>query len=161
MCGHCGCHEVDAIAELDAEHVALVEDGARLRAALAAGDRVAARDLLAELVEHLSGHVRREERGIFTALRDHGEFADEVDALEGEHRDLDAAVAELDPEAGDFAATVEGLLADLEQHIEREDLGIFPVSVVTLGADGWDVVDRAHAAIPTFLPESAIPSTTR
>jgi len=56
---------------------------------------------------------------------------------------------------------VEVLLADLEQHIEREDLGIFPVSVVTLGADGWDVVDRAHAAIPTFLPESAIPSTTR
>ncbi|WP_244929644.1 hemerythrin domain-containing protein [Nocardioides sp. W7] len=151
---------MDAIAELNAEHAALVDEGTRLRAALSAGDRDTARDLLARLVEHLGGHVHREEQGIFTALRQHGEFADEVDALEGEHQDLDVAVAALDPDADGFDAAVRLLLADLEQHIEREDLGIFPVSVVTLGADGWDVVDRAHAAIPTFLPGIATPSPT-
>lgn len=151
MCGHCGCHQVDAIAELDAEHTALVDEGAALRTALAAGDHDAARLLLARLVEHLGGHVRREEDGIFTALREDGEFAAEVDALEGEHRDLDAVVAALDPGAVGFESAVHRLLADLEQHIEREDLGIFPVAVVTLGADGWDLVDRAHAATPTFL----------
>ena len=44
----------------------------------------------------------------------------------------------------DFAATVTQLLDDLDEHVEREDLGIFPVSVVTLGATGWAIVDRAH-----------------
>ena len=43
------------------------------------------------------------------------------------------------------------LLDDLGDHVEREDLGIFPVSVVTLGAAGWQTVDRAHAESPSFL----------
>ena len=36
-------------------------------------------------------------------------------------------------------------------HVERENLGIFPVSVVSLGASGWQVVDEAHTASPSFL----------
>ncbi len=39
----------------------------------------------------------------------------------------------------------------LEAHIEREDLGIFPVSVVTLGAVGWDIVERVHQERPSYL----------
>jgi hypothetical protein len=34
---------------------------------------------------------------------------------------------------------------------EREDLGIFPVSVVTLGATGWATVDNARRGSPSFL----------
>ena len=55
--------------------------------------------LLTELVSRLQRHVQREEDGIFRALRDSGEFLDEVDALEGEHRDFEKAIAALDPEA--------------------------------------------------------------
>ena len=32
----------------------------------------------------------------------------------------------------------------LTHHIDQEDLGIFPLAVVTLGADGWNVVADAH-----------------
>ena len=35
----------------------------------------------------LDRHVRREENGIFSAMRSAGEFLDEVNELEGEHRD--------------------------------------------------------------------------
>jgi hypothetical protein len=49
------------------------------------------------------------------------------------------------------------LVADLERHVGREELGIFPVSVVTLGAAGWETVDRAHAASPSFLLDTPTP----
>jgi hemerythrin-like domain-containing protein len=103
------------------------------------------------MVDHLGRHVRREEAGVFTALREDGEFADEVAQLEAEHEDLAAAIAGLDVAAPDLEARIRRLFDDLAEHIEREDLGIFPVSVVSLGAGGWQVVDRAHTAEPSFL----------
>ena len=155
MCGHCGCHGVDAVRELEEEHAALVEQAHDVRRALAAGEPQRAADLVRGLVGHLHTHVRREETGIFAALRSSGEFLEEVAELEGEHRHLDAGIDGLDPDAPDFAARVAALLGELEEHIEREDLGIFPVSVVTLGAAGWELVDRAHAEVPSFLTGSA------
>ncbi len=155
MCGHCGCQGVDAIGELRDEHVALLDEAHAVRRALAAGDRLAAAEALTGLVAHLSRHVHREERGVFTALREQGDFADEVEALEGEHLALDGAITALDPHGIDFETRVLGLLEELDGHIEREDLGIFPVSVVTLGAAGWQTVERAHAELPTFLAGSA------
>lgn len=151
MCGHCGCQGVPVIGELRDEHVALAEDAHAVRRALGVGDRSAAVACLAGMVAHLTRHVQREERGIFTALREQGDFADEVEALEGEHVALDEAIAALDAEGADFDGLVLGLLEELDAHIEREDLGIFPVSVVTLGAAGWATVERAHAVLPTFL----------
>ena len=49
-----------------------------------------------------------------------------------------------------------GLVADLERHVQREEDGIFPVSVVTLGADGWEIIERAHDAYPSFLLDPAV-----
>ena len=93
----------------------------------------------------------REEAGVFQALRLKGEFVDEVDDLEREHRELHATIAGLDvgsPRVPDERAR---LLQDLDVHVERENLGIFPVSVVSLGAAGWHIVDEAHTASPSFL----------
>jgi hemerythrin-like domain-containing protein len=117
--------------------------------------------LLAELVPRLERHVRREEDGIFRALVDSGEFLDEVDALKGEHNEFEKSIAALDPEARDFPAAVSTLLDDLAAHIDREDYGIFPVSVVTLGASGWSTVDQAHSTTPSFLLDSTTPRTPR
>ena len=75
--------------------------------------------------------MSREEHGIFTALRKHGEYTDEVDELEGEHRWLDAAVAGLDPESPDFAKALDELFDARDAHIQREDLGSFPVPMVS------------------------------
>ena len=76
MCGHCGCQAVDAIGELRDEHAALTDAADGVRRALAAGDRSAAVEHLSRLLPDLARHVAREERGIFTALREQGDFAD-------------------------------------------------------------------------------------
>jgi hypothetical protein len=99
--------------------------------------------------------VDREEDGIFRAMRGAGEFVDEVDELEAEHRDFAATIRGLDVDASSFGTTVTRLLDDLDQHVEREDLGIFPVSVVSLGASGWAIVDEAHTRSPSFLHDPA------
>lgn len=151
MCEYCGCRGVPAVRELMEEHDALIQDAHDVRAALHSGDRAETVARLEHLTAHLSPHVHREEAGIFAALREQGDWADEVSQLEGEHQDLDSAIAELDPLGASFAGRVLVLLESLEEHIERENLGIFPVSVVTLGAPGWDTVAEAHRQTPTFL----------
>jgi hemerythrin-like domain-containing protein len=155
MCEYCGCRGVPPIAELMDEHTALVDQAHHVRHDLDTGNSSAAMSRLTGLVADLDGHVRREEDGIFRAMRTAGEFLDEIDDLEGEHRDLAAAIAVLDPTSADFAAQVTRLLDDLAVHVEREDLGIFPVSVVTLGATGWEIVDQAHTRSPSFLLDPA------
>ena len=104
MCDYCGCRGVPAIADLMAEHAALVDQAGLLRETLRSRDFASAMSGLTELVARLTGHVRREEDGIFTALRSTGEYVDEVNALEDEHRDLEATIAELDIGSPDFAA---------------------------------------------------------
>jgi hemerythrin-like domain-containing protein len=151
MCEYCGCRGVTSIGELMEEHVAILDEVSRIRAALRSGDRAAARSLVAELVGHLHRHVRREEDGVFAALRAQGEFVDEVGELEREHVALDEAIAVLDVDAPDLEQRLTRLFDELAEHIEREDLGIFPVSVVTLGARGWDLVEQAHRQSPSFL----------
>ena len=133
------------------EHSALIDEAHQVRQALSDGDQTLAMSRLGRLVVHLGRHVRREEAGVFTALRDKGEFLDELAELEAEHRQFDDVISALHATAPDFVEAVTQLLDDLGEHVEREDLGIFPVSVVTLGAAGWAVVDRAHAESPSFL----------
>jgi hemerythrin-like domain-containing protein len=151
MCEYCGCRGVPPIAELMDEHSALVDQAHEVRRALSSGDAAGAMSRLTGLVAHLNRHVQREEDGIFRAMRGAGEFVDEVDQLEAEHREFAATIAGLDSDAAEFGRTVTRLLDDLDQHVEREDLGIFPVSVVTLGATGWAMVDEAHSSSPSFL----------
>jgi hemerythrin-like domain-containing protein len=137
------------------EHTALSDQSYGVRQALRAGDSSGAMALLAALVPRLERHVHREEGGIFRALRSSGEFLAEVDALEGEHVDLEKAIGTLNPQTSDFPAAVTRLLDDLAIHIDRENYGIFPVSVVTLGAAGWATVDQAHSSAPSFLLDPA------
>lgn len=132
------------------EHDALTEEADVLRRALAAGDRDRAGELLGALVAHLQDHVRKEEVGLFTAMRDAGEFVEEVEALEQEHLDLDSAIAALHLSPA-LDAQLAPVLAELSRHIHRENFGIFPVSVVSLGARGWDLVEDARHQHPTWL----------
>lgn len=144
MCEHCGCRQVEPIAELMDEHLELLEIAGDLRRAVLAGERVKVNRLRDALVGLLSRHTGREEAGVFAALRAEGEYVEEVDSLEGEHDDLDVAVARLDLDGPQGLEQLDRFVADLTTHIDRENLGIFPVAVVTLGATGWSVVERAH-----------------
>jgi len=158
MCEYCGCREVEPIAELMDERFALLDDAHLLRRSLASGDREGALGHLHRLVSRLDTHVKREEAGVFAALRDKGEYVEEVELLEKEHVMLDEGIAALDPESPEFERAVSVLLVELDEHVERENLGIFPASVVTLGATGWDTVEQARETYPTFLGEPDAPA---
>lgn len=147
MCETCGCQGVKPIAELMHEHETLREKFGHVRQRVALGDRTEAARLLGELSAELRAHGLKEERGVLTALRDQGEFAQAVADDLAEHRRLDLALTALDPSAPDFALQVGRVLDDLGEHLDREDLGIFPEAVVTLHADGWDTVEQAHQRV--------------
>src|SRR3954453_17101718 len=97
MCEHCGCRQVEPIAELMDEHFVLLDLGGRVRRALANGDRTTAWRLLADLARELGHHVRKEEAGVFLAMKEQGDFRESVEQLEGEHLDFDEALSELGP----------------------------------------------------------------
>ncbi len=144
MCEYCGCRQLEPIAELMDQHDSLIEIAGDLRRALVEGDAARALTKRDELVDLLGRHTSVEEAGIFAALKDQGDYVEQVDALEGEHVSLDEAVAGLDPAAPGVVAVLDALVADLSEHIDKENNGIFPVTVVTLGATGWGVVESAH-----------------
>lgn len=144
MCEYCGCRQVEPIADLMDEHMSLLEIAGDLRRALTEQDGARAAVKRAQLVDLLAGHTGREEAGVFAALKAQGDYVDEVEALEGEHVSLDQAVADLDLEAPDAVDVLDRVTAVLTDHIDKENLGIFPVAVVTLGATGWGIVERAH-----------------
>lgn len=146
MCEYCGCRQLEPIAELMDEHDSLMDIAGDLRRALLEGDTARATAKRDALVELLARHTGLEEAGIFTALKEQGDYVDEVEALEGEHVSLDKAVAALDLAGPRVVEVLDGLVDDLSDHIDKENNGIFPVAVVTLGASGWDVVDRARSA---------------
>lgn len=144
MCEYCGCRQVEPIAELMDEHLTLLEIAGNLRRSLVQQEVARALAERRALVDLLGRHTGREEAGVFTALREQGDFADQVDELEGEHVSLDLAFAALDLDAPTALDDLDRLVETLRLHIDKEDLGIFPVAVVTLGATGWATVDRAH-----------------
>lgn len=151
MCEYCGCRQIAPLAELMDEHLALLDVASDVEIALRHREHDRARAGLRRLADLLDRHVRREEDGVFTALRETGEFLDEVAELEQEHEDLHAGLADLDPAAEGVAERVSAMFRHLSDHIDKEDLGIFPVSVVTLHASGWDTVARVHGEQPSFL----------
>lgn len=148
MCEHCGCRGVEPIAELMDEHLELLDHAGEVRRLLDGADLDGAWDRMGLLAGLLTRHVRREEAGIFTAMKEQGDFADAVAELEAEHSSFDEALSDLDRSSPTLRAELEALFAELTEHIDKENLGIFPVAVVTLGADGWDTVARAHRQHP-------------
>ena len=153
MCEYCGCRQIGPLAELMDEHLDLLDEAGEIQRALSHRDRDRALARLQNLAELLDRHVRREEDGVFTALRETGEYVDEVAALEQEHRDFHAEIDRLDPSDPGFVDQVAALFHHLSEHIDREDLGIFPVSVVTLHSSGWDIVAKVHREQPSFLKD--------
>lgn len=146
MCEYCGCRQVEPIAELMDEHLTLLEIAGDLRRSLLEQQLTRALAERDRLVDLLGGHTRREEAGVFAALRQQGDFVEQVDELEREHVSLDKAVAALELGGPTALDDLAGLIGDLTLHIDKEDLGIFPVAIVTLGATGWATVDRARTA---------------
>lgn len=146
MCDHCGCRELTTVAALMAEHDRLRELGEFIRRDLARGDAAAARSWLGELLAVLGPHVVTEEGGLFPLLGREEALAEHVRVLEGEHAGLYDAVDDLDAlpreSVHGWRDGVLAILRALDEHMYKEDFGLFPAALATLDGADWDAVDR-------------------
>ena len=139
MCDHCGCRSYPAIAELTAEHEAILglaeplADATRHHRPIDSG----ARDRLVSLLEI---HVAKEEAGLYPLLiAEMGEDNGAFDHLEAEHRELFEAI---DTDAFDHLA-----LYALERHIEEEEEVLFSAALFHFDGDAWDDLDAVHREV--------------
>jgi hemerythrin-like domain-containing protein len=137
MCNYCGCREFPLIAQLTVEHENIAEAAGRLRRAIIQGeaDPVAGLD---ELYALLVPHTATEEAGLFVELRaEGGGLADAVDRLCAEHDDIHGVLGAVERTAPDWPAVL-AALDRLHRHIDNEEHGLFPASVIALPMDAWD-----------------------
>ena len=146
MCDHCGCRDLTTVGRLMNEHDRLRELGDHIRRHLDRGDFSAAREHFREVLVVLGPHVAKEEGSLFPMLRREGSLAEHVTMLADEHAGLYDAVDDLDDvpaEAlADWRDGVLRVLSDLDEHMYKEDFGLFPAALATLAGDDWDDVDR-------------------
>ncbi|WP_320780591.1 hemerythrin domain-containing protein [Streptomyces sp. CRN 30] len=145
MCEYCGCQALETIDELTQEHEEVVRLISLLRSAHRDGAVIRMAELAREISRVLGPHTRVEERGLFPALA--GEFPERIAALETEHRRIEAVLAEAAhgalPEPGwpDRLIDAMDLLRD---HILKEQDGVFPAALATLGTEEWEAVEAAR-----------------
>lgn len=146
MCEYCGCQSLAAIAELTAEHDRLRDLGRDLARAADAGDLPGAQRISQTMRRVLAPHTAVEEDGLFPAMA--GDFPDQIDALTGDHRDIDSALAELDADdvGADWPRRIHTALARLFEHILKEQDGVFPAALAALTARDWERVARSREA---------------
>ncbi|MFW0785267.1 hemerythrin domain-containing protein [Gordonia sp. CPCC 206044] len=140
-----------------AEHERAVNLGGDALRALEAGDLEHARTLADRLATELRSHWKGEEDGLFAELLVSGDlFAEYIDPLVAEHRELDAFLTTMDlsrtADRDEFATAV----FDLHEHIAKEEDALFPASVTTLDGDQWDAAiaawQRAHPGVRMLGP---------
>ena len=139
MCSYCGCRAITMIGRLSTEHVAIINATGALRRVALDGDGAAAATAVEELAALLDPHTRSEEQGLFAELRLDEDFADHVDALCAEHREIDALLARV---ADGDHAEVQELENLLRRHIDKEENGIFPAAAVALDGAAWDRIGQ-------------------
>ena len=139
MCSYCGCREIPVIALLNAEHDAIVNSTYALQLAFRDNDIDAARAAGKQLATLLHPHTQREQDGLFAEMRKDELFTAHIESLCGEHDELDVQLAGI--ENGELHR-IPGMLTLLNDHIDREENGLFPAALAYLDDDQWDIVQR-------------------
>lgn len=149
MCSYCGCRSIGIIGRFSTEHDELINATGLLRRAVAAGrtDEVVA--LVDDVARLLRPHTDAEEVGLFAVLRREEDFTGHIDTLCSEHVGLDDLLTRV--RAGE-TELVDRFDTELRAHIQREENGLFPASLITLGGAEWDEVDELTAAAVPVSP---------
>ncbi|MET7396262.1 hemerythrin domain-containing protein [Dactylosporangium sp. NPDC005572] len=150
MCNYCGCRDFPLIARLTDEHEAIADAAGRLRRAVSHGTADPA-TALDDLLALLGPHTATEETGLFAELRTEGSLTKAVDKLCAEHHDIHGVLGTVDRAAPDWP-TVLAALDRLHRHIDNEEHGLFPASVIALPIDAWDRVTPARPGHGTPPP---------
>lgn len=148
MCEYCGCQDVPAIAALTAEHDRLRELGRDLRRAADVDEFSAAGAAAVAMRSVLGPHTAVEEHGLFPLLAT--EFPDAMAALIDEHQAVDAilaALADSAPAPPDWQRLAREVVAQLFEHILREQDGVFPAAFAILTADDCETLDAIREQV--------------
>ncbi|MBG0813602.1 hemerythrin domain-containing protein [Planomonospora sp. ID82291] len=137
MCNYCGCRDFPLIGRLSQEHWEIEETAGALRRAINESRYGDAGTLLDELLAQLLPHTATEESGLFAELREEGSLAEEVDRLCAEHDDIHGVFGGIDRQDPDWAVVLEAI-GKLHHHIDREEHGLFPASIIMLPIAAWD-----------------------
>ncbi|MFE0178784.1 hemerythrin domain-containing protein [Streptomyces sp. NPDC059002] len=143
MCHYCGCRDIPLIKEFIAEHERVTNAAGDALRALDRGDTARAGELVEVMARELLAHWRGEENGLFEVMREDPEYAEYIDDLVHEHRDLAALLPTLDLDAGPDVARLRAAVDELHHHIAKEEDGLFPASLTALSGEEWN---RAMAA---------------
>jgi hypothetical protein len=129
------------------EHVTNVGDDA-VRA-IDAGDLESAQLYVGEMAVLLAAHWEGEENGIFRVMQRDAEYLDYIAPLVAEHRALAQLLAAVNLEDSSDQHRIRLALIELDEHISKEEDGLFPASLTALGGDEWDAaMDAWHEAHP-------------
>jgi hemerythrin-like domain-containing protein len=157
MCEYCGCQAVPAVELLTSEHDAVVDLIGEVQRALASGDLDMAAEGTRRISAVLGPHTRVEEDALFPPMTD--DFPEHVEALRAEHVRIEAVLAESadgTPSDPDWPSTLAGALHTLRDHILKEQDGLFPAALASLGPAEWDAVDEARRQAGCALAGGAL-----
>lgn len=148
MCHYCGCREMPLLRDYIAEHERVVNLGGAAVRALDRGDTAHAQASLAAMAEELRSHWRGEENGLFAMMQTDELYAEHIEPLVREHRELASLLASVDLFDPADQERVRQAVDDLHGHIAKEEDGLFPASLTALGGAEWDAAmaawQRAH-----------------
>lgn len=137
MCDHCGCLDIPAIAELDAEHEEILE---RAWAVVQAHRTETAARAVEALLEVLDPHVAKEEAALYPLLVDTGDIDRETRAaFEAEHVEIRRVLL-----AGEFDR---GAYYALAAHAEAEANEMFPLALFGFDDQDWEGMQAVHRAV--------------
>lgn len=157
MCEYCGCQSLTTIDELTREHDEVVRLIGHLRTAHQEGSAARMAETAREIARVLDPHTQVEEHGLFPALA--ADFPDQIAALEAEHRQVEAVLAEaadgVTPSDPTWPDRLMEAMAMLRDHILKEQDGVFPAALANLSIEEWEVVEAARAKAGSPLSGSA------
>lgn len=155
MCEYCGCQQIAVIDELTREHDAVVAAIGEIRGQLQAGDLAAAARTCQGITAILRPHTTVEEEGLFPCMA--SEFPDHVEALRGEHRQIEAVLGESAlgvPGDPTWPDRLTGALHLLRDHILKEQDGVFPAALSILGSEEWERIEGVRAGAGSGLQQT-------
>lgn len=152
MCEYCGCQALATIDELTREHDLAINLIAQARSAYAGADTAQLADLARQIAAVLGPHTEVEEQGLFPALAH--DFPEHVASLTAEHRRVEAALGEAaagTPTDPAWPTRLTEALALLREHIFKEQDGVFPAALATLGTADWEAAEAIRSRVGGVL----------
>jgi iron-sulfur cluster repair protein YtfE (RIC family) len=132
-----------------AEHERVTNLGGDAVRAIDAGDLAKARRCVDAMALGLDSHWKGEENGLFAVMARDEEYADYIAPLVQEHRELADFLAGVDLSRTEDQERLRHEVIELDEHISKEEDGLFPAALTSLSGRDWDEAMLAwHEAHP-------------